>query len=90
MPQAVVDPEELRRFAGLLRDFSNDLRSRMALLAGQMNALTQSWRDQEQIKFSEEFTEHLRGLARCIEVSEEHVPYLLRKAERIDEYLQQR
>ena len=90
MPQAVVDPEELRRFAGMLRDFNADLQGRASLLTSQLAALSNTWRDQENQKFSEEFSQHLRVLARFIEANEHHIPYLLRKAERIQEYLQQR
>ncbi|HET6424302.1 MAG TPA: WXG100 family type VII secretion target [Planctomycetaceae bacterium] len=89
MSQAIVDPEDLRRFAGMLRDFNGDLQSKLTVLAGQLNALSQTWRDQEHQKFSEEFTQHLRMAARFVEANEEHIPYLLRKAERIEEYLQQ-
>ena len=89
MSQAIVDPEDLRRFAGMLRDFNGDLQSKLTVLAGQMNSLSQTWRDQEHQKFSEEFTQHLRMAARFVEANEEHIPYLLRKAERIEEYLQQ-
>jgi hypothetical protein len=32
----------------------------------------------------------MRMAARFVEANEEHIPYLLRKAERIEEYLQQR
>lgn len=90
MAQAVVDPEDLRRFAGMLRDFNADLQSRLSALSGQLNALSQTWRDQEHLKFSEEFSQHLRMAGRFVEANEEHIPYLLRKAERIEEYLQQR
>lgn len=89
MSQAIVDPEDLRRFAGMLRDFNGDLQSKLTVLAGQLNSLSQTWRDQEHQKFSEEFTQHLRMAARFVEANEEHIPYLLRKAERIEEYLQQ-
>ncbi len=90
MAQAVVDPEDLRRFAGMLRDFNSDLQARLSALSGQLNTLSQSWRDQEQQKFTEEFSQHLRMAGRFVEANEEHIPYLLRKAERIEEYLQQR
>jgi len=89
MSQAIVDPEDLRRFAGMLRDFNGDLQSKLTVLSGQLNALSQTWRDQEHQKFAEEFTQHLRMAARFVEANEEHIPYLLRKAERIEEYLQQ-
>jgi uncharacterized protein YukE len=90
MSQAIADPDDLRRFAGMLRDFNADLQSKLTVLSGQLNALSQTWRDQEHQKFSEEFVQHLRMAARFVEANEEHIPYLLRKAERIEEYLQQR
>jgi hypothetical protein len=90
MPQAIVDPEELRRFGLSLKKFSGDLQDRIALLGGQLASLERTWRDQEQKKFTEEFQEHIKMLSRFLEVIDRHVPYLLRKAEIIEEYLQQR
>ena len=90
MPQAIVDPEELRHFAQSLRKFSGEVQDRLTSLGAQMVALERTWRDQEQKKFSEEFDQHMRMIARFIEVIEHHIPYLNRKAEIIDEYLQQR
>ncbi len=89
MPQAIVDPEELRRFARNLKKFNADLQDRMGALNAQMSALAKTWRDQEHKKFVAEFEQHVRVLARFLEVNEQHVPYLLRKADIIDEYLQQ-
>ena len=34
-----------------------------------------------------EFSEQLRQLSRLIKMTEQHIPYLLRKAEQIDAYL---
>jgi len=48
MSQAVVDPVELRRFALNLDRFSNELESQMMTIRGQLNNLSQTWRDQEQ------------------------------------------
>jgi uncharacterized protein YukE len=90
MPQAIVDPEELRRFAGSLKKFNNDTKDRIGALAAQMAALGKSWRDQEHKKFAEDFEQHMRVIARFIDVTEQHIPYLLRKAETIEQYLQQR
>jgi WXG100 family type VII secretion target len=90
MPQAIVDPEELRRFAQSLKKFSSELQERVQSLNGQMAQLERTWRDQEQKKFSEEFQQHILAFSRFIEIIEPHVPYLLRKADLIDEYLQQR
>ncbi len=89
MPQAIVDPEELRRFARNLKKFTTLVEEGMAQLNGQMSTLSKTWRDQEQRKFMEAFEEHVRGLARFLEMTDEHVPYLLRKAEIIEQYLRQ-
>lgn len=90
MPQAIVDPEELRRFAQSLKKFSTDIQERVKSLNGQMASLERSWRDQEQKKFAEEFTQQIQTLGRFIEIIDQHVPYLARKAEIIEEYLQHR
>jgi uncharacterized protein YukE len=90
MPQAIVDPEELRRFAQSLKKFSTDVRQRITLLGGQMASLEKTWRDQEQKKFAEEFEQQMRLMLRFLEVTDRHVPYLVRKAEIIEEYLQQK
>jgi uncharacterized protein YukE len=90
MPQAIVDPEELRRFALSLRKFSGDVQERMTSVNGQMAALERTWRDQEQKKFADEFQQQVQVLSRFLEMVDRHVPYLLRKADIIEEYLQQR
>ena len=87
MPQAIVDPEELRDFARNLKKFNNDLREHSRALANQLAALSTTWRDQEHKKFSLQFEEGMKMIARFLENNERHVPYLLRKAEHIDEYL---
>ena len=90
MPQAIVDPQELRRFALMLKKFNNEMGEKMSALANQLNDLTNTWRDQEQTKFRIEFEQHMKMIARFIEANNQHIPYLLRKAERIEEYMQQR
>jgi uncharacterized protein YukE len=90
MSQAIVNPEELRRFAQMLKAFNNGLGEQMTALAGQLDSLSTTWRDQENHRFSEEFQRNMQTVARFIESNNEYIPFLLRKAERIDEYLQQR
>ena len=90
MPQAIVDPDELRRFAGSLKKFNRDVQDRITGLNGQLIALGKTWRDQENKKFVEDFEQHMRAIAHFIEVTEQHIPFLVRKAEAIERYLQQR
>ena len=42
------------------------------------------------MKFSEEFKQTLKALKKFVEISNQHTPYLLRKAQRIEDYLNQR
>lgn len=90
MAKAVADPEEIRRFAQTLKRFSTGMSQQMTQVGGQMNNLSQSWRDQEQAKFQGEFDQTMRQLARFQEIIDEQVPFLLRKADRLEEYLKQR
>lgn len=87
MPQAIVDPAELRRFAHNLKQFVGELQNRLQVLHTQMLALGDTWRDQEHEKFAEEFQQTVQVLKRFTEAVEKQVPFLLRKAEKIEEYL---
>lgn len=86
MNQAIVDPEQLRHFAMQLKRFSGVLTEASTKLSQQMQQLAVTWRDQEHQKFATEFEQELKQLKRLVESSERHVPYLLKKAELIDEY----
>ena len=90
MSQAIVNPEELRRFAQMLKVFNSGLTDGVTALGGQLESLNATWRDQENHRFAEEFARNLQVMARFIETNNEYIPFLLRKAERIDEYMQQR
>lgn len=90
MPQAIVDPEELRRFAQNLKRFTTELHNQMTVLHGQLVGLGTSWRDQENQKFAEEFEQTLVVLKRFLETTNQHIPFLMRKAQRVEEYLSQR
>jgi len=88
MPQAIVNPEDVREFARKLKRFNSELRDRLASLNNQLNALGSTWRDQEHRKFAERFESHTKNLARFIEENDQHVRYLVRKADQIEEYFQ--
>jgi uncharacterized protein YukE len=90
MSQAIVNPEELRRFAARLKQFNNEMIGQLTTLHGQLAGLSQTWRDREHDKFVEQFEQTLQVVKRFTESTNQHIPFLLRKAERIEEYLQQR
>ena len=85
-----MDPEQVRRFAEELKRFNTDLQQNMASLQARFSALSDTWQDQEHQKFSEEFKTTMKALKKFIEVSNQQGPFLMRKAQRIEEYLNQR
>ena len=85
-----MDPEEVRRFAKELKRFNDDVAGKAQSLQARFAALGSSWQDQEAEKFSEEFLVTMKVLKKFVEISEKHTPYLMRKAQRIEEYLDQR
>ena len=90
MGKANVDPAELRRFAGDLNRFNNELQGLVSGLHAKMRALEQNWRDQEQRKFAEAFEQTAKGLGSFLENSHQHVQFLAKKASLIEDYLKQR
>lgn len=85
-----MDPEEVRRFADELKRFNTDLQDRVMSLQARFAALGDTWHDQEHAKFAEEFRQLVKTLKRFVEISNQQTPYLMRKAQRIQEYLDQR
>ncbi len=90
MSKAHVDPTELRRFAQDLARFNNELQSLVAGLHGRLRNLENTWRDQEQRKFSEAFEQTAKVLGQFLEASGQHVSFLGKKASLIEDYLKQR
>jgi uncharacterized protein YukE len=80
----------VRRFAKELKRFNDDLQSRAGALQARFAALGATWQDDEHMKFAEEFITTMKAMKKFLEVSEKHTPFLLRKAQRIEEYLSQR
>ena len=90
MAQAIMEPEKVRQFADELQRFNSELENRMTMLHARFAALGDTWQDQEHAKFSDEFKQTMKALKKFVELSREHAPFLLRKAQRIEEYLNQR
>ena len=87
MAKANVDPTELVRFARSLNRFNEAVTEMTGQLRGQMRQLEATWQDQEQARFSQEFDETVRVLAKFSESTEAHVRTLVQKAKHIDAYL---
>jgi uncharacterized protein YukE len=86
--QAIVDPEQLRQFAAMLKRYSQQVRDSSTTLTQSLSRLSDSWRDQEHRKFADEFEEQMKLVNKLLEMTDKHVPYLVKKAEIIEQYLQ--
>jgi uncharacterized protein YukE len=89
-PQVIASPEEIERFARDLKQFNAQLADSMSRLKGQFADLGETWRDQEHQKFAREFEQTMRVLQQFTRTSEQHIPFLLRKAVRLRAFLEQR
>ena len=87
MSKANVDPTELRRFASDLNRFNAELGGLLQGLNGRLRQLESSWQDQEQRKFTEEFEQTAKAMARFLEAAHTHAKFLNKKAEHIEAYL---
>jgi len=88
--QAIVNPKDVREFAAQLKRYNEDLKNMTSRLRAQFQKLGTSWRDQEHKKFQQEFEQMLKHIKRFEQVSNNHVPFLTRKAQRAEDYLKQR
>lgn len=90
MPQAIVKPEELRKFCAHLKQFETNLREMSTKINSHARELATTWRDQEHQKFSEEFSQSMKLIQNLLESSEKYSQFLVRKAEAAEKYLKQR
>ncbi len=89
MAKAIVDPEELCRFAAQLKRFTGEVQGQLAVIHRQFLKLGETWRDQEHAKFAEDFERAIYVMDKLTASSEKQIPILLRKAQSIREYLGQ-
>jgi uncharacterized protein YukE len=90
MSNAIADPDEIRRFDAELKRFTGNLQAEIVSIHRQFKRLGETWRDQEHAKFAEEFERMVHALNKFADASDKQVPALLRKAEALQNYLDQR
>jgi len=90
MAKAIVDPDDLHRFAVELRRFSGRVQEQVSGVNRQFAKLGDTWQDQEHAKFAGEFQHMIMVLTKFVSAAEEQVPLLLRKAESIRRYLERK
>lgn len=85
--QAIVNPEELRKFSTQVKNFSGEMQKNLTAIKGRMNELNGSWKDQENGKFTEKFNQSLAPIMKVMQEMETYSQFLVKKAEPIEEYL---
>jgi hypothetical protein len=86
MPQAHADPEEIKKFARMLKVFNQDLTNNTKVLQGQFQRLSETKQDHRPQKFAQEFERLIHMLHQFVQSSEQQIPLLQRKAEQLDAY----
>ena len=88
-----IRPSFRGRFAHGLKHFNSELQHQLAVMQGQiLGPRRHSRRDQEHEKFAhtgEASGKPRKVLSQFVAAANQHIPFLLRKAERIEDYLQQ-
>lgn len=90
MPRAVVDPNELRRFAIFINGVAISLRRRKSLLNSSLNNLKEVWRDEKYRQFERIYSEMMPQLEQFCKNAEEYAQYLQEKEKPLRRYLEQR
>lgn len=83
---AKANADDLERFAHQLGQFISQLTVGMRGVRGQFAALGETWGDTSHQKYAQEFEHTMRTLDHFIQASNEHIPFLKRKAEKIRDY----
>jgi uncharacterized protein YukE len=78
-----VDIDELERFATQLRQFNQELEQITYKVEGQLQNLGSSWRDDQYVKFSEEWHSTFRAVNKYLDTAPEYVRHLMVKVAKL-------
>jgi uncharacterized protein YukE len=90
MPQIIVDPADLRRFATILEQEVRTLRERQRAVEATRRDLAQVWRDTRYLSFERAYLPSIQVLERFEKAVERYAVYLRSKADRAERYLGRR
>lgn len=86
MSNVQVDPEKLREFAKVLKDFSKHSEELLGILSRELGRLQNSWRDQEFEKFASHVRRTQSRLKAFAQETARVVPTLEQDAEKLAQY----
>lgn len=81
------NPDEMRQFAYHLNKLAMDLRGLRDSTRAKMNHLNQSWRDNENVQFVQQFEQDVKPMEKLIETAEKYSAFLKKKASKLDEFI---
>ena len=87
MSMAIANPEELRRFANALEVYIQRIDEETGRIASQFNSLGDSWKDEQHLRFENDFNELRSQVALFKERTAEYPPHLYAMANDLDQYL---
>lgn len=81
------NPDEMRTFANHLNKLATEFRALKDSTRAKMSHLGQSWKDNENAQFAQQFEHDIKPLERLIQTAEEYSNFLKKKAGTLDIYL---
>lgn len=90
MAKAILDPEELQRFATYLDRNSSDIRGQKTAMLAAFARLSETWRDEKYARFDASFVEAMKMLELYLRQSEQYASFCKQKAARAQRYLDNR
>ncbi len=87
MPQVIVNPDELRRFANYLDSLIESLQEKKCNTAHSFEQLRQTWKDAKYNQFEKVFAGTCQDLDQFLKMTKTYADFLRRKAAKADRYL---
>lgn len=85
MQKVYIEPERLRKFAGDLGNFKNNINELTSRLNGNLNRLGESWQDDGYREFKEHFERTKQRIRKFSDIVEQTLPKLERDAHAAEE-----
>lgn len=80
------DPDELHEFARFIDKEKDSIINDVTVLYKMMVAMNETWNDEQNTYFTEEFEKHIKDIDTLVKLLDDHVKFVERKASKIDEY----
>jgi uncharacterized protein YukE len=87
MPQVIVNPDEMRRFANALDEWRESLQQKKFNAARAFDDLRNFWKDEKYFEFDKSFTKTVEDLDYALKMAKVYADFLRKKAAKADRYL---